>query len=48
MTLTTLTVDSVDYQSYASLAEANVYLRVEPTLYGGWNGLCPTQRSRSA
>ena len=45
MTLTTLTVDSIDYQSYASLTEANEYLRVEPTLYGGWNGLSDTEKS---
>ena len=45
MSLTTLTVDGNDYESYSSIDEADTYLRVEATLYGGWNGLSDTEKS---
>ena len=45
MSLTTLTVDGNDYQSYSSIDEADIYIRPEPTLYGGWNGLSDTEKS---
>ncbi|MDE0632529.1 MAG: hypothetical protein OXH73_13595 [Caldilineaceae bacterium] len=45
MSLTMLTVDAAHYVSYATLAEANAYLRVEPALYGGWNALTDEEKS---
>lgn len=45
MSLTMLTVDGTQYVSYATLAEANACLRVEPALYGGWNALTDEEKS---
>jgi len=45
MSLTMLTVDAAQYAAYATLAEANAYLRVEPVLYGGWNALTDGEKS---
>lgn len=36
MSLTTIQVDGNDYTAYASLDEANIYLRVEPTRWAEW------------
>ena len=44
MTLTTVTVAGIDYQSYASLAEANAILAVDPVRATAWAPLLDPAR----
>lgn len=44
MTLTTLTIGANDYQSYASLAEADAFLAVDPTRSAAWAALTDDQK----
>lgn len=39
MTISTITIGGVDYQSYASVAEADAYLAVDPTRSAAWAAL---------
>lgn len=39
MSISTITIDTVDYTSYASVAEADAYLRVDAARYSTWNAL---------
>ena len=44
MTLTTLTISGVGYTSYATLAEANNRLRVDPVRTEAWSALSSTNK----
>ena len=45
MSLSDLVVDSVTYKSYASLAEANAILNVDPVRRSTWNNLADDAKS---
>ena len=46
MTITTITLSSVDYTAYASVAEADVYLGADPYLSEGWADLGDDDKGR--
>lgn len=46
MTLTTITINSIEYITYASLTEVNNYLNVEPVRSATWNALTDTDAVR--
>ena len=46
MTLTTITINTIDYVTYASLAEVNAYLNVEPVRSEAWNALTDDDATR--
>ena len=39
MTISTITIETVDYVSYASVAEADAYLNVDPVRESTWEAL---------
>lgn len=45
MTLTTITISATDYVSYATVAEANNRLRVDPVRTAAWSALSGTTKS---
>ena len=45
MSISTLTIGGQDYISYASLAEANIYLAVDPVRMATWGGLTDDQKN---
>lgn len=44
MSLSTITINTVDYVSYASVAEADSYLAVDPVRFATWNALTVDQK----
>jgi len=44
MTLSTITISTIDYQAYASVAEADAYLAVDPTRSAKWATLTTDQK----
>lgn len=46
MSLTTITISTVEYVSYATLAEANEYLAVDPIRATAWTALSDTQKGQ--
>ena len=44
MTITTITINAVNYTAYASLVEANEYLAVDPTRASAWAALTDDQK----
>lgn len=44
MTITTFTIDSNAYSSYATVAEADSFLRIDLTRYGVWSALSDTDK----
>lgn len=46
MSLTTITIDTNSYQSYATVAEADVYLAADVDLYADWAALDNDAKSR--
>ena len=45
MSITTITINTVNYTAYASLAEVNAYLAVDPTRNTAWNALTDEQKN---
>jgi hypothetical protein len=45
MTLSTITINTIDYIAYASLAEANTYLAVDPVRMTKWATLTDPQKN---
>ena len=45
MSITTITINTIDYIAYASLVEANIYLAADPTRSAAWNALTDDQKS---
>ncbi len=46
MSLTTITINSVDYTAYASREEVNEYLAVDPVRSASWSALADTDDAR--
>lgn len=44
MTITTITIGSNTYDSYATVAEADIYLAVDPNRNSVWSSLTPDQK----
>lgn len=47
MTITTITIETVDYISYASLVEANRLLNTDPTREAAWEALSDDQKGKN-
>ena len=47
MSLTTITINAVAYESYASVAEAGEYLAVDPNRWSAWGALDDTAKTRN-
>lgn len=47
MTITTITIESVDYVSYASIVEANRLLNTDPTRETAWEALSDDQKGKN-
>ncbi len=46
MTITTITIETVDYTSYASLAEADAYLNLDPVREATWEALSDDEKGK--
>jgi len=46
MSITTITIETVDYTSYASVAEADSYLNIDPVREATWEALTDDQKGK--
>ncbi|MEE8609012.1 MAG: DnaT-like ssDNA-binding protein [Nitrospiraceae bacterium] len=46
MTITTITIETVGYTSYASVAEADSYLNIDPTREAAWEALSTDNKGK--